>query len=83
MSVDDDRRREIMERLAEMLQGPPPTSGAGPDDDDADGDMEDALSELPEEAATLFRAMFESFSAWQQKPRRSTDDAGEEAPPEE
>jgi hypothetical protein len=82
--VDDDRRREIMERLAEMLQGPPPTSGAGPDDDDdADGDMEDALAELPEEAAALFRAMFESFSAWQQKPRRSRDDAGEDAPPEE
>jgi hypothetical protein len=72
VNVDDDRRRQIMERLAEMLQGPPPDRrGAG---SDAEGDVEDALAELPEEAAALFRAMFESFSAWQRQPRRSGED---------
>ncbi|MGH8974548.1 MAG: hypothetical protein ACRD0C_15270 [Acidimicrobiia bacterium] len=68
MSEDDDRRRQIMERLAEMLQGPPPDrSGAGP------GDMEEALAELPEEAAALFRAMLEGFQSWQRQPRGEGD----------
>jgi hypothetical protein len=72
VSDDDDRRRQIMERLAEMLQGPPPgSSGAGPV---AGGGVEEALAELPEEAAELFRAMFESFSAWQRQPRRTGED---------
>ena len=77
MSDDDDRRRQVMERLAEMLQGPPPGRvGAG---EDADGGLEEALAELPEEAAAMFRAMFESFSAWQ----RPTRPAGDDEPPED
>jgi hypothetical protein len=72
-SEQDERRRQIMERLAEMLQGPPPDrSGAGP----ADGDLDEALAELPEEAAALFRSMLEGFQAWQRQPRRTDEDDG-------
>ncbi len=70
MSADesqDERRRRAMERLAEMIQGPPPERGG------TDRSMEEALAELADDAAELFRAMFEGFQAWQRKPQGDED----------
>lgn len=55
---ETERRRRVMERLAEILQGPPPGRGgrlsAEPD---------------PEEFAALFRSLLEQFEGWQGRPR--------------
>ncbi len=52
-----ERRRRVMERLAEILQGPPPDRGGtlieGPD---------------PEEFGALFETLLEQFKGWSRLP---------------
>ncbi|MGH8990498.1 MAG: hypothetical protein ACRDZ7_03095 [Acidimicrobiia bacterium] len=77
----EERRRRVMERLAEILQGPSPGSGGGGGGagggPPATGGLEAAMAEFgdSEEAAALFQTLLVAFQTWQQK---TPPGAGEE-----